>query len=121
MRVILADDQSDVRSAMRLLLEEIPGISIIGEVCTMSDLVRQVKTNSPDLILLDWELPEIKAQDLAAFLENQYPHLAVIALSSSPQARQAALEAGVLAFVSKSDPPESLINAVNKCRRERPV
>lgn len=119
MRVILADDQSDVRSAMRLLLEEIHGVSIISEVCTMSDLVRQVKTDSPDLILLDWELPGIKAQDLVAFLGDQYPHLAMIALSSSPQARQAALEAGALAFVSKSDPPESLLNAVNNCRRER--
>ena len=121
MRVILADDQTDVRSAMRLLLEEAHGISIIGEVCTMSDLVRQVKINTPDLILLDWELPGIKAQDVVAFLGTQYPHLAVIALSSSPQARRAALETGVLAFVSKSDPPESLLNAINKCRRERSV
>jgi DNA-binding NarL/FixJ family response regulator len=119
MRVILADDQPDVRSAMRLLFEERPGISIIGEASSMPELVRQVKVGSPDLVLLDWELPGNQAQDLMTLLGSQCPRLAVIALSSSPQVKQAALKAGVLAFVCKSDPPELLINAVDKYLRER--
>ena len=119
MRIILADDQPDVRSAMRLLLEERPGISIIGEVSSMSDLISHVKASSPDLILLDWELPGNKTQDLVAFLRKLNPPPAVIALSSSPQVKQAALKAGILEFVCKSDPPESLLKAVNSYRLER--
>jgi DNA-binding NarL/FixJ family response regulator len=119
MRIILADDQPDVLSAMRLLLEERPGISIVAEVTHMSDLIHQVKLNSPDLILLDWELPGTQAQDLVAFLTKLNPPPAVIALSSSPQVKQAALNAGVLEFVCKSDPPESLLNAVMNYRLER--
>ncbi len=43
---------------------------------------------------------------------------AVVALSGRPEARQAALDAGVDAFVSKGDPPELLLKAMDKCKNK---
>jgi CheY-like chemotaxis protein len=51
MRVIVADDQPEVRSALRLLLEEKPGIDVIAEVRNAKELLRQVKLESPELVL----------------------------------------------------------------------
>jgi len=115
MGVLLADDQSKVRSALRLLLEQQPGVSILGEAVDATSLVDWVKAACPDLVLLDWELPGLETDSLLPTLRQLCPHLAVVALSGRPEARRAALDAGADAFVSKGDPPERLLAAVNDC------
>jgi DNA-binding NarL/FixJ family response regulator len=72
-------------------------------------LLAQVKKVRPDLILLDWELPGPSSNDLLPVLRSLCPHLKVIALSGRPEARQAALDAGADAFVSRVEPPERLL------------
>jgi len=119
MRVLLADDQSKVRSALRLVLEQQPGVSILGEAVDITGLLDWMKATCPDLVLLDWELPGFETDRLLLTLRELCPCLAVIALSGRAEARQAALDAGVDAFVSKGDPPERLLAAVNDCCHRR--
>lgn len=119
MRVLIADDQPDVRSALCLLLEQQPGISVVGEVTDTSQLSKWLRANSADLVLLDWELPGQQASELLAALRTLCPNVAVIALNSCPQTRRAALTAGADDFVSKGDPPEQLLAAINYFRRNR--
>ena len=113
MRLLLADDQRKVRSALRLLLEQEPGLSIVGEAADSEDLLAQVKVSCPDLVLLDWGLPGQQPADMLSLLRQRCPHLLVIALSSRPEIRQDTLAAGVDAFVSKGDPPEQLLSALH--------
>ena len=115
MRVLLADDQSKVRSALRLLLEQQPGTQVLGEAVDTTGLLDWVTVTCPDVVLLDWELPGLGVDRLLPTLRELCPCLKVIALSGRPEARQAALDAGVDAFVSKGDPPERLLAAVNDC------
>ncbi len=117
MRILLADDQPKVRSALRLLLEQEPEMSVVGEAAEVEDLLAQVEATQPDLVLLDWELPGLQAADLLPTLRSLHPRLKVIALSGRLEARQAALTAGAEAFVSKGDPPERLLAAVGNCKR----
>ena len=119
MRILLADDQPKVRSALRLVLEQQPGIHVLGEAVDATGLLDWVKAACPDLVLLDWALPGLGVDRLLPTLRELCPHLAVIALSGRPEARRAALEAGVDAFVSKGDPPERLLAAVNGCCHRR--
>ena len=116
MRVFLADDQLKVRSALRLLLEHEPGLYVVGEATEAEELLAQIKATRPDLMLLDWELPGLSlansvglGKQLLSVVHVFYPNLRVIALSGRPEAHQAALAAGVDAFVSKGDPPERLL------------
>jgi DNA-binding NarL/FixJ family response regulator len=112
MRVLLADDQTKVRSALRLLLEQEPGLSVVGEAAEAEDLLAQVEVTQPDLVLLDWELPGLRTDDRLSALRALCPQLKVIALSGQPEARRAALSAGADAFVSKGEPPERLLAAL---------
>ncbi|NIO69112.1 MAG: response regulator [Anaerolineae bacterium] len=112
MRVLLADDQTKVRSALRLLLEQEPGLSVVGEAAEAEDLLAQVEATQPDLVLLDWELPGLRTDDRLSALRTLCPRLKVIALSGQPEARRAALTAGADAFVSKGDPPERLLTTL---------
>jgi DNA-binding NarL/FixJ family response regulator len=121
MRVLLADDQKELRSAMRLLLEQEPDMQLVGEVTEVIDLIEEVGAALPDLLLLDWELPELKATDagkrLLAVLHGRHPHLLVIVLSGRPESSRSALAAGANAFVSKTEPPEKLLAALQSLRR----
>ena len=119
MRVLLADDQSKVRAALRLLLEEELGLSVISEAAEAEDLLAQVQAMQPDLMLLDWELPGLRTDDHLPALRRLCPCLKIIVLSGQPEARRAALAAGTDAFVSKGDPPERLLAAVNDCWRRQ--
>jgi len=119
MRVLLADDQAQVRSALRLLLTQEPGLSVVGEATEAQALLAQAEAIRPDVVLLDWELPGLQAADPLFTLRARCPGLKVIVLSGRPEARQAALAAGADVFVSKGDPPERLLAAVDDCQRKR--
>jgi DNA-binding NarL/FixJ family response regulator len=112
MRILLADDQPRVRFALRTLLERQPDLEIVGEAGSGQDLRDQIEPAQPDLLLLDWELPGERPLDILSALRMMYPALRVVALSGRSEARRAALQAGVDAFVSKADPPEFLLAAI---------
>ena len=112
MRIVIADDQADVRSALRLLLEQEPEITVVAEAGDAALLMAQVHRSRPDLLLLDWELPGLPATELLPILRDMCEDLMVIALSGHPEARQVALAAGANAFISKGDPPERVLDAL---------
>lgn len=116
MRILIADDQPRVRFALRVLLERQPELKVAGEAGNVSDLLAQAKVTNPDLVLLGWELPGLAAVASLSALRQICPDVSVIALSGRPEARRVALSAGADAFVSKADPPEWLLAAIDKYR-----
>ena len=116
MRVIVADDQVEVRSAIKLILEEKTGLNVIGEANDIEILVEQVTNLQPELVILDWELGQTKPGEALNVILNIKPDLPVVVLSSYPQIQNAALKAGARAFVCKSDPPESLVKVLEKTK-----
>jgi DNA-binding NarL/FixJ family response regulator len=114
MRILLADDQVQVRSALRLLLEQEPDFQVVGETADATGLLLAVNEKAPDLVLLDWELPGLPVAQLLRLLQYERPLLKIIAMSSRPEAYLATLDTSVRAFVSKSEPPEQVLVSVKK-------
>lgn len=120
MRVLLADDQAWLRSALRLLLEQEADVEVIAEAGEARSLLSKTKRTRPHLVLLDWELPGMHVgggHELLAALRNLSPNVSVIVLSGRPEANTSALDAGADFFVSKADPPESLLAALRAVRQ----
>lgn len=113
MRILVADHQMKVRFALRTLLDRRPGLEVVGESDSPEQVLAQVKTASPDLILLHWRMCEAVPGLLSA-LRQAYPGLRVIVLSVRPETRHEAIAAGADAFVCKMDPPDKLLAAVEK-------
>lgn len=112
MRILLADGREKVRSALQLLLEQEEDVEVVGEAGSDGDLLAVAEEQSPDVILVDWELPGRPLDVLLSTLRLLLPAVKVIALSGRPEARRAAEEAGVEAFVSKNAPSEELLAAL---------
>ena len=110
----LGPNGSGKTTTINLLLEQVPGVHVVGEAANAVGLIGQVEAACPNVVLLDWELPGLEAPELLAALRAWRPHVRVIALSGRLQARPEALAAGADAFVSKSDPPERVVMAVKQ-------
>jgi len=117
MRILIADNWPNVQNALRVLLEQQPGLQVIGEVMDVGELLARISENCPDMVLLGWELPGRRGSDLLPALRTVCPELAVIVLSGRPDARLTALAAGADAFVSKVAPPERLLSAILDLRQ----
>ena len=115
MRILLADGETRVRFALRVLLLHQPGIELAGEASRASDLFEALAQGSPDVVLLDWELPGLAGAQLVKAVRRLCPRAPIIVLSGKPDVRRAALSAGADAFVSKADPPERLVSALADC------
>lgn len=120
MRVLLADDQALLCSAIRLLLEEEEefNIEIVGEISEAKCLESAIKTLHPTLLLLDWELPGLKTmrerRQLIHQLRTIQTRLYIIFLIGSPELNGNPLAIGADAVVSKANPPEHFLQVIHQ-------
>jgi DNA-binding NarL/FixJ family response regulator len=117
MNILLADGRPQVRSALRLMLEQTLQARILGEASYAQSMLACAEAVHPDAVLVDWDLPGLRAVGGISSVRQTYPSACIVVLSSQPQVRQVALQAGADAFVSKGDPPEQLLAALNDCCR----
>ena len=112
MRILIADHQPAVRSAVRLLLGERPELDVVGEAADSEELLVQLERLRPDIILLDSALPGWSPADLFDAFRGLDHHPKVIVLGVQSETGKAALAAGADAYVSKGDPPRRLLTAI---------
>lgn len=115
LRILIADDEAEVRSALRILLKSQPSLAVVGEAANALELLEQIETAQPNVLIVDWGMIDRTADTLAS-LRERYPALRVIAISGRTEARAAALAAGAVAFASKGDPPDRLLMTLNLLR-----
>jgi DNA-binding NarL/FixJ family response regulator len=109
-RVVLADNQDKVRSALRLVIDQDPGFDVVEEVEDSERLMDVIEKCQPDLLILDWDLLEKNRNLSFRNIEEHYSDLKVVVLSSCILNRQNGLACGAHAFISKVDPVEKLMN-----------
>lgn len=112
MRIVLADKRAEVRSALRLLLEQDGGMTVVSEAATARDLLEQLRRFGPDVVLVDWDLPGLPVTGFLLRLRSACPGVRVVALCSRPEMRPVALTAGADAFLCKAEPPETLVDVI---------
>lgn len=118
MRVVVADDQVEVRSALRLVVEQQEGMTLVGEFAHVADLEARSTGLRPDLVLLDWDLDGLACSCLVARCRAACPTARVMVLGGGANTAAAALEAGADAFAGKHEPPEQLLMTLRRLGQE---
>jgi DNA-binding NarL/FixJ family response regulator len=119
MNILLADDQSRVRFALRILLEQQPGWKVVGEATDARELIAQSVHHQPDLVLLDGDLPGLERNDWLPALRKIIPGICIIALSEEQPIDAFDPAATADAFASKANPPEYLLAVIRNCMERR--
>jgi two-component system invasion response regulator UvrY len=114
MMVLLIEDHPIVRAGCRRLLQERPQIEVV-EAETAEAGLRAAATQSPDLVVLDLNLPDARGLDVLRTLKAASPALKVIVFSmyEEPAFIASAMDGGAGAYVSKNDDPDALLEALD--------
>lgn len=118
MRILIADDQADVRSALMILLEHTDDDFKFEEAQDTASLFEKAEAFRPEIILLDWELSGSNMWDEVSSLRKLVCGVSIIALSSRPEAARTARAAGVEAFVSKGENSDVLLETIHRVKQE---
>ncbi len=118
MRVLLADMNQEVRSALNVLLQESVGPQLVDEAGNDEELRKQSE-NAPDLLILDWGLAAGEVFRSGPRPRPGDPSTRLIVLSSNPEDRQDALRSGADYFISKAEPPERLLQILHDIQSDR--
>jgi DNA-binding NarL/FixJ family response regulator len=115
-RVLLADDQTLVRSGFRVLLERADGIEVVGEVATGAEAVARARAARPDVVLMDIRMPGMDGLEATRRIAGD-PELAdvrVIILTTFDLDQYVfeGLHAGASGFLLKDVEPDALREAV---------
>lgn len=113
-KVILADDHTLVRQSLARILNETSNMNVVAEVGTADEAVNAAIRGSPDVVLLDIDMPGIAAFDAARTIVARSPGAKIIFLSAFTHDRyiEAALSSGAMGYLCKTEPPEKVIRAI---------
>ena len=99
-RVLLVDDEPLAREMLREMLQSDPQVEIVGESCNGREALEAIRTESPDLIFLDVQMPEVGGFEVLASLEkDKLPH--VIFVTAYDQYAVRAFEVQALDYLLK--------------------
>ncbi|MFI9046224.1 response regulator [Streptomyces sp. NPDC053427] len=115
-KVLLAEDQGMMRSALALLLDLEEDMKVVAQVATGDQIVPAALDARPDIALLDIELPGCSGLDAAADLREQLPSCKVLIVTTfgRPGYLRRAMEAGASGFLVKDGPVEDLAAAIRR-------
>jgi DNA-binding NarL/FixJ family response regulator len=113
-RIVIADDHEVVRKGLMLVLRQEQEFEIVAEAHNGREAVALAVQYQPDLVLLDWKMPEMDGLAAAATIRQQMPGVRTLVLSGAPIETGAldALDNGVDGFVHKDTSPASLAEAI---------
>ena len=113
-RILLVDDHAVLRSGLRLLLEQEPDLEPIGEAATAEEAVRALPRLTPDVVVIDVEMPGIGGLEGIGLIRERAPDARVLVLSMHDQARDVrrAFDAGAHGYLPKAAADEDLVRAI---------
>ena len=113
-KVLLVDDHSIVRSGIRSLIENDSEIEVVAEADNGEDAIEKVKSHSPDVVLMDVNMPGMGGVEATAKICKKYDSIKVIALTSygdGPVPKQL-FKAGAKGYITKDCSVEEILSAI---------
>ncbi|MEU4424515.1 response regulator transcription factor [Actinoplanes sp. NPDC024001] len=113
-RVLLADDEALVRAGLRLLVDNEPDLTVVGEAADGAEAVVLAERTDPDVILMDIRMPGIDGIEAARRIIAARPGCRIVVLTTFREDRylHEALRSGVSGFLLKVSPPQQMLDAI---------
>jgi len=116
LRLLIADDEPLAAERLQLLLAQSPQVDLVGTASDGESAVRMAEALSPDLLLLDIEMPGLDGIDVARALAAKQPSAAVVFITAFDQYAVAAFEVEAVDYLMKPVTPERLQRALKRAR-----
>jgi len=113
-RVVVADDHPVVRDGLSALLSSVAGIEVVGTAGTGREAVRAAVTLSPDVVVLDVQMPELDGVGAAREIVRAAPGVCILMLTmfDDDDSVFAAMRAGAAGYVLKGATQDEIVRAI---------
>ena len=117
--VVLADDHAMFREGIRKIIERIEGVSISGEVNDGFELLEFLKKSSPNMVILDISMPNLRGLEAIREVKKSHPKIKILVLTMHKKKEfiRQAFKDGADGFLFKEDSSGELIQAVQAVRQ----
>jgi DNA-binding NarL/FixJ family response regulator len=115
-RVLVVDDHPVWRDGVRSDLEGAGVATIVGEASDGGEAVELARTEMPDVVIMDLNLPTVKGSEATRRIVEESPHVRVLVLSASGEEADVleAVKAGARGYLLKSATSEEIVDAVRR-------
>jgi DNA-binding NarL/FixJ family response regulator len=121
LRIFVADDHEVVRRGLRETLESLPGWQVVGEAATGREASERIRQLKPDVVILDWTLPELNGPEVCRRILRSLPKTEILILTphQTTESIRAAIGAGARSCLFKTDTARDLTEAVASLAQHR--
>ena len=120
-RILLADDHAMLRQGLRGILQEKPGLEIIGEASDGIELLNFLRVSKlqPHMLILDFSMPNLSGIEAARQIKMIRPGIKILILSMHKEKEylQQSFSAGAEGYLLKEDAYTELLYAIDRIRQ----
>jgi two-component system response regulator DesR len=115
-RILLAEDQTLLRGVLAEVLAREPEFEVVAETGRGDEVLEVARTTTPDVAILDIDMPGIDGLEAARLLHDDLPDVKVLVLTvfARPGYLRRALANGALGFLMKDTSPTDLVDAIKR-------
>lgn len=115
-KVLIADNHPIVRMGVRNVLDSASGFEVMEDAATTSELFEKLEKVSPDVVMLEMDIPEINGIAALRKIKKEYPEIKVLIYSGQSEDVYAlsSIRAGAHGYLSKTSEVEYIVSAVRK-------
>jgi len=123
-RIFLADDHIMFRKGVRKIIEEIPGLEVVGEVGDGIKIIETLKISKslPDMIILDISMPNLRGIEATREIKKAFPDIKILILTmhKSKEYLYHAFLSGAEGYLLKEESDTELISAIETIQGGKP-
>ncbi len=113
-RILIVDDNQIVREGLRHLLGQEEDTELVGQGANSEEALSQIKTLSPNIVLMDIKMPSVDGIELTRQVKQKYPSCNVIMLTLYDEYLPQAVESGAKGYLLKDIKREELVRAIRR-------
>jgi DNA-binding NarL/FixJ family response regulator len=119
--IILADDHQLLRQGLKKIIQEYPGMQVIGEAGDGIELLRMLPKTRPDLIIIDVSMPNLRGIEAIPKIKALIPNAKILVLTmhGDKEYLTQSIAAGADGYLLKEDADTELFNAIEAVRRNK--
>lgn len=113
-QVLTVDNEPLMLQALRIIIEAAPGFALMGEATNGIEAVNFCAGNTPDVVLMDMQMPRMNGVEATEIITTSYPGISVLAITafSSEEFLVPALRAGAAGYIIKDSEPKEILGAI---------
>ena len=114
-KLVIVDDQSTIREFLKIHLDSIPDITVVGSASNGKEAIDLIEKQQPDIVLMDIEMPVMNGIEASQIISTHFSDVMVVLFTTRDDKQQLnlALKAGARGYVLKTTSPKDLVEIIH--------